>query len=298
MGSVDSRGSVFESYTSEVSMTFPPTTAPKASSGSTGSVSRKGPPPPPKPKFLEKGLPRSRVKPSRPSADAKTERGGKDEGRGRGGSGVGEGVTPPVKPPRLQRGSVKKAEGEGGGGGSVGGGGGGGESGGDGGGGGGGGSVGGGEEKAREERKPPPKPARRHRTMKPEKTDQQVVQETKSQTMPPRTTASENSASAKKEEQIDRSPTSPTSSGGRGRVTPRRHGPVPKPRPNRSRPTSTEEAPPPSLEASISKKLSEEGIDLTISPYSNVVSDVHVRVVHDSCMRYVCMCTHSVWLLP
>ena len=259
-GSIESRGSVFGSTTSDKSVT--------ATRTSSGSSSLRKPKPPPKPKSLMRGKtwdtpPRAlsvdqvgkKKSEGRPTAAAAA-------GGGGGGIGTNERDTPPPKPPRPMRGSVKREqvewmveEGRKGGSESERGRGGGGEGEGKGrGGGGGGGMV------------PPPKPARRNRSVKAVGLDQQdVTLQRKSQTIIPRTSSGASNSSAKRDSQssIDSVP-----------GVPRRPVPTPKPRTGSSGSRGQTESlchPPLSLRETIAARLSSEGIDLTTTPYSNVV---------------------------
>ena len=205
-----------------------------------------------------------------------------DEQRGEGGAeGVGGGIgirnesaIPPKKPPRPLRGSVKrlediaknthtekgdKKEGGGGGGRST-------------------------------DVSPPPKPARRNRTMKPDKPDRADLR--KLQTMP-----SSSSSSFTEELQGNQAHSPLTfhgkrhgSSDSQSRRAPTRvHGPIPKPRSFGSHSDLKEsKSPPPSLDERIARKLSDEGIDLTISPYSNIVSLLFCY--------YCCFCYYFLFL--
>ena len=262
VGSLDSRGSVFGSYTSESSFTAAQTTA----SGSVGasSMGRKPAPPlKPKPKSLERGAQqRGRIPsggkvtpPLGVSNEGKTESSSEERGGGGGGGGDGDkskSVLPPPKPPRPMRGSVKKLDGErvqlgeedGGGSGTGG--------------------------RGGEEAKPPPKPARRNRTLKPVRPHEQDLSvQRKVQTMLPRTNTGESATSASRARQLSVDGLSGTS-------IPRRPVPTPKPRSSSSssmsRSIEAVTPPPPSLEENVVRKLSEEGIDLTVPPHSNVVS--------------------------
>ena len=257
-GSIESRGSVFGSTTSDKSVT--------ATRTSSGSASLRKPKPPPKPKSLMRGKTWD-TPPRALSVDQLVKK--KSEGRptaaaaGGGGGGIGtnERDTPPPKPPRPMRGSVKREqvewmveEGQKGGSESERGRGGGGVGEGKGGGGGGGGGT-----------VPPPKPARRNRSVKAVGLVQDVTLQRKSRTMLPRTSSGASDSSAKRDSQssIDSVP-----------GVPRRLVPTPKPRTGSSGSRGQTESlthPPPSLRETIAARLSSEGIDLTTTPYSNVV---------------------------
>ena len=205
----------------------------KTSSG--GSMTK--PQPPPKPKTLERGRSRgsSDPQPTSPAAtSAKEER--KDGGIIR----TNERVAPPQKPPRPNRGSVKQL------------------------------SVlekqteGVEEESAESGGKvvPPPKPVRRHRSMKEGRVEQEPAAQKKALTMQSHRTSPQTSTSSVKR---------PGTSGGvGGSGTPRRPVPTPKPRSSLSQ-EPTEETPPLSVGESVAAKLSEDGIDLTLQPYSTMV---------------------------
>ena len=149
--------SVFGSYSSSNSL-------PVAKSSSSGSLKKTPPPPPPKPKSLERGLKSKGFTIKRPMTEAQGIRkssGGSDSGV----VTTNERVTPPPKPPRPLRGSIRKEsvdnvkkEGEKRGGGEVG------------------------------EIVPPPKPARRNRSVKMLERNV-VIPEKKSQTMQVRTSS-------------------------------------------------------------------------------------------------------------
>ena len=198
------------------------------------------------------------------------ERGDDEEGGGAGGvGGIGirsEGAIPPKKPPRLLRGSVKRLEDivgntheekgdEGGGGGGT-----------------------------NTDVLPPPKPARRNLTMKQDKPDRADLR--KLQTMPSSSNSNFNeelqgnhafsplTSHGRRHGSSDgKSEKAPIQDGRSERVSTRVHGPIPKPRSFGSHSGLKEsKSPPPSMEERVTRKLSEEGIDLTISPYSNIVS--------------------------
>lgn len=248
-GSRASYGSASGSYTSSASnaSTAPaPTssrTASNASTATTGSLgSAKKPLPPPKPKSLDRSLLRSRgTTPPRKKQTTKEN----EDTASRGGSEIGtnERVIPPPKPPRPLRGSVKRTEvqrveGENRG------------------------------EERREggEAKPPPKPPRRNKSMKAVGSEKRVLTpQRKSQTLLPQTRSGSSASSTN----VDSTPTAP------GSVP---YKPTPKPRSgtnvsvSQNQTVSTESA---TLEETITAKLSEENIDLTLTPYSTVVC-IHI----------------------
>ena len=241
-GGIAQRGSVG----SDNSLVFGTTSCmPLTKTGSAGSV--KKPPPPPKPKSLERGKTKGgRGSDPRPTSPP----GGKKE-EGDTNLRANERVIPPKKPPRANRGSMKKdfaieatektergSESErgtsrGGEEGTKGG-----EGGGEGrgGGGGGGGKV--------VSAVPPPKPARRHRSTKLTRVEQEPVSpQRKSLTMHPRSMSGG-------------SQTPPNTSSS---PAPRKPFPPPKPRSSQE-PAEPPPPPPPSLRESVAARLSEDGI--------------------------------------
>ena len=254
-GSMESQGSsVFGSHTSGSSFsgTKPPT---------AGSL--KKPLPPPKPKSLERGTRPGRSTPPCVLSERQVAKERVDKSDG--GIGTNERVVPPKKPPRPMRGSVKRDQiqemdgespvaGRGGGGGGWGGG-----------------------EGAGVEMKPPPKPPRRNRSVKLVKPEQQdLTPQRKAQTMLPRTNSG-GSASSESHSSISSVPRGVPGS------VPRKPTPAPKPRSisnaSRNLTESVEAVAPPSLEENIASRLAKEGIDLTVTPYSNVVCyDLHTYI--------------------
>lgn len=247
-GSVGSDNSLmfgsYSSTTSSLSLT---------KTGSAGSV--KKPPPPPKPKSLERGKTRGgRGSDPRPTSPPE---GKKEEGDTN--LRVNERVVPPKKPPRANRGSMKKdfaieatektergSESQGGT--SRGG-----EEGTKRGEGGRGGEGGGGKVVSAV---PPPKPARRHRSTKLTRVEQEPVSpQKKSLTMHPRSMSGG-------------SQTPPNTSSS---PAPRKPFPPPKPRSSQEPAEPPPPPPPPSLRESVAARLSEDGIDLTVPPYSTMV---------------------------
>jgi hypothetical protein len=245
-GSLARSGDVASSVGSENSLVFGSCTSGTSSvslakTSSFGSV--KKPPPPPKPKSLERNKTRGgrvsepRVvspdpRPTSPPAKREEELPN---------ARTNERVAPPKKPPRASQGSVKNgfsvevAE-----------------------------KTERGDERGGEEQEeggkgkrvksavPPPKPARRHKSMKTTKIDQEpVAARTKSQTMQhPRSGSGSSQTSPVKR--------------ATGRPAAHRK-PTPKPRSSLS-----QSPPPPTLAESIAARLSEEGIDLTVPPYSTM----------------------------
>ena len=243
-GSLTRNGDVASSVGSENSLVFGSCTSGTSSvslAKTSSGGSAKKPPPPPKPKSLERSRTRGgRVSgprvvspdPRPTSPPAKRE---EEVTNAR----TNKRVAPPKKPPRASRGSVKNSfavefpE-----------------------------RTEKGEERGEQEEGgkgnkvvPPPKPARRHKSMKTAKIDQEpVAPRTKSQTMQhPRSVSGS-------------SQTSPVKRAPRGPAAPRKPIPAPKPRSSLS-----QSPPPPTLAESIAARLSEEGIDLTVPPYSTMV---------------------------
>ena len=241
-GSLTRNGDVASSVASENSLVFGSCTSgtssvslAKTSSGGSGKI------PPPKPKSLERSRTRGGrvsgpqvVSPDhRPTSPPPKREEEVPNAR------TNERVAPPKKPPRASRGSVKNSfavefpE-----------------------------RTEKGEKRGEQEEGgkgnkvvPPPKPARRHKSMKTAKIDQEpVAPRTKSQTMQhPRSVSGS-------------SHTSPVKRATRGPAAPRKPIPAPKPRSSLS-----QSPPPPTLAESIAARLSEEGIDLTVPPYSTMV---------------------------
>ena len=243
-GSRASYGLVSGSYTSSASnasaATAPTTSSRTASNASTATTRSLGsmqkPPPPPKPKSLDRSLLRSRG--TTPPHKKQTT---KDEDTASRGSSDIERVIPPPKPPQPLRGSVKKTETQ---------------------------RVEG-ENRGEERReggevKPPPKPPRRNRSMKAVGSEKrELTPQRKSQTLLPQSRSGSSASSTS----VDSAPP--------GSVP---YKPTPKPRSGtnvsvlQNQTVSTEAS---TLEENISAKLSEENIDLTLTPYSTVVC-IHV----------------------
>ena len=243
-------GDVASSVGSESSLVFTSSTSSVSLAKTSSAGSVKKPPPPPKPKSLERG---KATRGGRGSLSRDPQPISPPEGKRKevgANSRTNERVVPPKKPPRTNRGSVKlsfaveidkktergQAE-AGGGGGRV------------------------------ESAVPPPKPARRHKSMKTTTVDQDPVETArrKSQTMQhPRSGASHTSSV------MQGAPT-----GGSTVAAPRKPVPAPKPRSSLSQKPAAKSPSPPTLRESITARLTEEGIDLTIPPFSTMVG-VHV----------------------